>query len=349
MSKKTFKPFLYNAIHEYCQYLIHIGRATDAALEARAMERDAAAQNSPLGMMYAYRIIGILQSYRSNSYMAIHYYLDAARCCTEAHAEQELPNLYILIAQEYIRQGEYDKAVEYCDNAEAYQEYFPTLRLKVLMTRGYLYNAAGDRASFWKCYDAIVSDPLYKVQVEDDARYEMDVCYLRSRQLFAEALVAADAISLPHTRHMLKHGIYADWKAWDDAYQELNLLMNVKDSIYIKVQNEDLAILDAEMHNAELRAEAERQEVLHQAEAERLRHQNQNIILLGFLVMFAVSFFAILISQSQLRENLESLKKQNNQSVLARQAYQKALDAKEAENAMKVKILQNRKSSTIKL
>ena len=72
-------------------------------------------------------------------------------------------------------------------------------------------------------------------------------------------------------------------------------------------------------------------------------------ILLGFLVMFAIAFFSILISQWQLRENLDDLKKKNNQSVIARQAYQKALDAKEAENAMKVKILQNRKSSTIKL
>ena len=65
--------------------------------------------------------------------------------------------------------------------------------------------------------------------------------------------------------------------------------------------------------------------------------------------MFAVAFFSILISQWHLRETLEALKQQNNQSVLHRQAYQRALDAKEAENAMKVKILQNRKSSTIKL
>lgn len=297
--KPKYKPFLYSVVHEYCQYLMHAGRVSDAMLEARA--------------------------------------------------EQELPNLYILIAQEYIQQGEFDKAVAYCDNAEEYQEYFPTLRLKVQMTRGYLYNAEGDYEALRQCYETIVANPLYTVQVEADDRYELDVCYLRSRRLFEQALAAADSISVPRTRHTLKQGIYADRHAWDAAYSELNRLMDVKDSIYIKVQNEDMAILDAEMNNAELRAEAERQEARHREAAERLRHQHQYTILLSFLAMFAVAFFSILISQWHLRETLEALKQQNNQSVLHRHAYQRALDAKEAENTMKVKILQNRKSSTIKL
>lgn len=346
---KKFKPFLYATIHEYCQYLIHAGRVSTAMLEARALERDATEMKNAQGKMYSYRIVGLIQSYRSNSHLAIRNFLNAARYCREARAEQELPNLDIMIAQEYIRQGDFELAREYCDSAEFYQEYFPSLRIKVLMTRGYLYNATGDKEGLRQCYETIVANPLYKVQIESDDRYEMDVCYLRSRRLFEQAIAVADSISIPRTRHTLKHGIYADCHRWDTAYEELNELMEVKDSIYIKVQNEDLAILDAEMNNAELREEAIRQEARHQAEAQRLRHQNQNTILLGFLVMFAIAFFSILISQWQLRENLDNLKQKNNQSVLARQAYQKALDAKEAENAMKVKILQNRKSSTLKL
>lgn len=346
---KKFKPFLYATIHEYCQYLIHAGRVSGAMLEARAMERDANQMNNAQGKMYSYRIVGLIQSYRSNSHLAIRNFLNAVRYCREARAEQELPNLDILIAQEFIRQGEFENAREYCDSAEVYQEYFPTIRLKVLMTRGYLCNAAGDREGLQECYDALVSDPLYKMQVEADDRYEMDVCYLRSRRLFEQALAVADSISVPRTRHGLKHGIYADRQSWDYAYRELNELMDVKDSIYIKVQNEDMAILDAEMNNAELREEAIRQEARHQAEEQRLRHQNQNTILIGCLVMFAIAFISILISQWNLRENLDSIKKKNNQSVLARQAYQKALDAKEAENAMKIRILQNRKSTTLKL
>ena len=84
-------------------------------------------------------------------------------------------------------------------------------------------------------------------------------------------------------------------------------------------------------------------------EAERLKHQNQNTILLGFMFMFAIAFLAILLSQWQLRANLETLKERNNQMLIARRAYQKALDSKEAENSLKIKILQNRKSNTFKL
>ena len=92
------------------------------------------------------------------------------------------------------------------------------------------------------------------------------------------------------------------------------------------------------MNNAQLRQDAE-----------RLRNQNQTTILVGFIVMFAIAFFSILLAQWQLRQNLDEMKNKNNQILIARRAYQKALDAKEAENAMKVKILQNRKSNTVKL
>ena len=113
-------------------------------------------------------------------------------------------------------------------------------------------------------------------------------------------------------------------------------LMGAKDSIYIKVQNEDLAILDAEMNNAALREEAQ-----------RLKAQNQITILLGFLVMFAIAFFAILLSQWQLRQNLEEMRRKNNQALAARRAFQKAMEAKEAENSYKVKILQNRTTNPL--
>ena len=92
------------------------------------------------------------------------------------------------------------------------------------------------------------------------------------------------------------------------------------------------------MNNARLRQEAA-----------RLKAQNQNTIMIGFIVMFAIAFFSILLSQWQLRENLHEMKRKNSEMLVARRAYQKALDAKEAENSMKVKILQNRKSNTIKL
>ncbi|MBQ9400263.1 MAG: hypothetical protein IJU27_06460 [Bacteroidales bacterium] len=335
---KEYRAFLYSAVHEYCQFLIHDGRVSEAMLEARELMRDATEAQNALGKMYSHRIVGLIQSYRTNPHLAVENFTKAAEFCKEARAEQELPNLYILIAQEYIRQGEFGKAVEFCNGAEYYQDYFPTLRIKVLMTRCFLYYAENEWDRLWENYDKLVADPLYKVQAEADDRYEMDVCYLRSRRLFREALTVADSLSTDKARHTLKHGIYADLNAFPDAYGELSRLMDVKDSIYIKVQNEDMAILDAEMNNAQLRADAE-----------RLRHQNENTILLGFLVMFAIAFFSILVSQWQLRENLETLRKQNGHSLLARQAYQKALDAKEAENDMKIKILQNRKSNTIKL
>ena len=325
------RPFYFAVIHEYCQYLIHTGRASDAMLEARDMERRAAKLKMPAGIMYSHRIVGLIQSYRTNSWLAIRNFEEAALYCKEAKAEQELPNLYILIAQEYVKMGEFEKAEEYCVKAEQYQDFFPSICIKARMTRAYLYNAEKDWERFWTTYEALESDPLYAVQTDSDSRYEMDVAWLRSKGFFEQALSKADSLGTARDRHALKHGIYAELGNFNNAYGELSSLMAEKDSIYIKVQNEDMAILDAEMNNAKLRAEAE-----------RLKHQNQMTILLGFLVMFGIAFFAILLSQWQLRQNLDEMRRRNAEVIRARRAFQKAMDAKEAENANKIKILQNR-------
>ncbi len=336
--RKDVRSFYFATLHEYCQYLVHLGRSSEAMLEARAMERLANEEKRPLGKMYSYRIVGLIQSYRDNPYLAIQNFTKAVRYSKEARAEQDLPNLYIHISQEYTKMKDFARAEEFCAQAETYQSFFPSIRLKAKMTRAYIYYAQEDWTAFWATYQDLVSDPLYKMQADQDTRFGMDVCYLQSRGRFEEALAKADSLSMPRDRYDRKHGIYAALGAYDAAYDTLDSLMNEKDSIYIKVQNEDLAILDAEMNNAQLRQDAE-----------RLKHQNQNTILLGFIAMFAIAFFSILFSQWQLRQNLEEMRGKNSQMLIARRAYQKALDAKEAENAMKVKILQNRKSNTFKL
>ena len=334
--RKDLRTFYFPTLHEYCQYLVHIGRSSDAVLEARAMERIASAEKKPLGKMYSYRIIGLIQSYRDNSWLAVRNFEKAVRYCQEAHADQDLPNLYILIAQENVKMKDFAEADNWCAQAEKYQEYFPSIGLKALMTRAYLNYAKGRYDDFWKCYDELLENRLYAHQTDADTRFDMDICYLRSKGLLEEALSKADSLGTARGRYEQKHGIYAQLGNYDDAYGQLAGLMQQKDSIYIKVQNEDLAILDAEMNNAQLREDAQ-----------RLKAQNQMTIMIGFLVMFAIAFFAILFNQWQLRQNLEEMRKKNNQAIAARRAFQKAMDAKESENQYKIKILQNRTTNVL--
>ena len=334
--RKDLREFYFPFLHEYCEYLVHIGRSSDAMLEARALERLARQEKKSLGLMYSYRIVGLIQSYRDNSFLAIQNLEKAVKYCREARSEQDLPNMYILLAQECVKQGDFPRAEDFCLKAEEYAGFFPSVRLKAQMTRGYLYYVKGDQAALWKCYEALVADPLYRVQADADSRLGLDILYYRSRGLLEEALVKAD--SLGTRRGQLEHrqGIYADMGSFDRAYASLSALMTEKDSIYIKVQNEDLAILDAEMNNAQLREEAQ-----------RLKARNQLTILLGFLVMFAIAFAAILLQQWQLRENLEQMRRKNNEALAARRAFQKAMDAREAENDYKIKILQNRTTNVL--
>ena len=334
--RKDLREFYFSTLHEYCEFLVQSGRMSEAVLEARAMERLASQEKKPVGKMYSYRIIGLIQSYRDNHFLAIQNLERAVRFCREARAEQDLPNLFILLAQENLKMGNFPEAENYCLRAQEYEEFFPGITLKVQMTKAYIYNEKGQTESFWRTYESIVRDPLYLGQTDDDTRTALDITYLRSKGLLQEALEKADALGTIRARLEHKHGIYADMGAYDNAYSAISSLMQEKDSVYIKVQNEDLAILDAEMNNAQLREEAQ-----------RLKARNQITILLGFLVMFAIAFASILIQQWQLRENLEEMRRKNSEALKARRAFQKAMDAKEAENEYNFKLLKNRTTNIL--
>ena len=334
--RKDLREFYFSTLHEYCEFLVYAGRMGDAVLEARAMERLASQEKKPVGRMYAYRIIGLIQSHRNNPHLAILNLEKAVRYSREARAEQDLPNLYILLAQEHVKARQFIPAEDYCDKAAEYRTFFPAVGVKTQMTRAILLHAKGDNEAFWRCYEALLRDPLYTMQADADDRRGLDITYLRSKGLLDEALREAEALGTLRGRLEYRHGILADMDAYEGAYASLEQLMQEKDSIYIKVQNEDLAILDAEMNNAQLREEAQ-----------KLKARNQLTILLGFLLMFGIAFISILVQQWQLRANLDEMRRKNGEALAARRAFQKAMDAKESENEFKIKILQNRTTNVL--
>jgi tetratricopeptide (TPR) repeat protein len=336
--RRDLRDFYFATLHEYSEYLVRMGYVSDAMLEARAMERLASAEKKPEGRMYAYRIIGLIHSYRDNHELAARNLEKAVRFCRESNSEQELPNLYILLSQENVSMKRFSEAEAYCTRAQEFESFFPNIRIKAQMTRAVLYHAEGNYPAFWETYQELIKDPLYTIQTDGDTRSALDITYLRSRGQFIDALREADDILSEHTRREQKHLLYAEMGDYSGAYKELSQLMEQKDSAYIKVQNEDLAILDAEMNNAQLREEAQ-----------QLRLQNDMAIMIGFLVMFFLVFVFMIVQQWSLSDNLAQLRAMNEAQLMERQAFQTALNAKEAENALRVKLLQKRQFNTLQL
>ena len=262
----------------------------------------------------------------------------AVRFCRESNSEQELPNLYILLSQENVSMKRFSEAEAYCTRAQEFESFFPGIRIKAQMTRAVLYHAEGNYPAFWETYQELIKDPLYTIQTDGDTRSALDITYLRSRGQFIDALREADGILSEHARREQKHLLYAEMGDYSGAYKELSQLMEQKDSAYIKVQNEDLAILDAEMNNAQLREEAQ-----------QLRLQNDMALMGGFLVMFLLVFVFMLVQQWRLNDNLHQLRAANEAQLMERRAFQAALNAKEAENALRIKLLQKRQFNTLQL
>ena len=69
--RKDLREFYFSTLHEYCEFLVHIGRVSDAMLEARAMERLASAEKSRwercthTGLSALYRATGTIPTLQS--------------------------------------------------------------------------------------------------------------------------------------------------------------------------------------------------------------------------------------------------------------------------------------------
>lgn len=327
----SMREFFFLTMYDYCSMLIMAGRISDAMLEARSMSSSAAAAGSNLGQMYSHRVIGLIQSYRSNSELAIYNFKKATEFCIRAKEEQELPIIYNMIAREYIKLNRFDEVEHYCTLAEEFQDFYPSLRVKTLLTKVYLYDAQDKAEEFNNVYQELIHNPLYYSQTDRDTRLMIEICWLRSCGRLDEALLKSDSLATDKERFGQKHLIYALDDDFKNAYLELGGLMAAKDSIYITVQNEDMAILDAELNNARLRLEAQ-----------HLKSQQEISILFGFIILFMLVTVAILFTQMNLNRNLDHLRERNRRELEARNAYRKAIDAKELENEIKTKILQNR-------
>lgn len=328
--------FYFMTMYDWCNMLLMSGRVSDAMLEARDMSARASKANSSLGQMYAHRVIGLIQSYRTNSELAVMNFRKSADYCVQAREEQELPGIYIMIARELIRMKRFDEVGLYCDLAEEYQDFYPSLKVQVLMTKAYLYEAQGNMEDFKDCYLELVANPLYEVQTNDDTRRLMEICWLRSTGAVSEAIRLADSLSKDRDIFEQKSELFAMAGNYRQAYQNLNGLMASKDSIYIAVQNEDMAILDAELNNAQLRLEAQ-----------RLKSQQEIYILFGFIFVFVLVCVAIIFSYTNLNMTLDNLRERNRNELEQRNAFRKAIDAKELENEMRIKILQNRNNDSM--
>ena len=60
--RKNARVFYFSFLHEYCEYLVTLGRRSEAMLEARELGRLSSVEQLPVGRMYSYRIIGLIHS-----------------------------------------------------------------------------------------------------------------------------------------------------------------------------------------------------------------------------------------------------------------------------------------------
>lgn len=324
------KDFLYQTVTDYCHHMILSGHASEAMIEAREMYRKASATDDQYGLMCSCKVIGGVHMFRSNPRQALRYLEKAVGFASKAGVDQELPSIYIQMAQEHIKLGDFATAQLYCDRAAQFQEFFPSLKVQTALTMAWISYEKGDLEALSEYYHKLQSNPLYKLQVDSHRRKELEVVWKKAQGRLAEAAASADDLETSLDSFEQAHVVYAQTGDYRKAYNSLLDLVAMKDSSYIKVQNEDMAVLDAEMNNAQLREDAQ-----------RLSFQNRTIVLVSFFCLVLLAVCALLISRSVIHSNLEALRRKNKEMRNARQEYIHALETMEMQNAMRVKLIQN--------
>lgn len=318
----------YSSIYDFCQFQVYLNRTTSALIEAREMSRKASSERSQYGALYSYKILGIIQRSRSNSQQAIDYFLKAMDKCNEIAAEQEIPELYTLIAREYVKTGDFDQAEKYCALAEKYVDFYPATRVLTMMSRLGIHEAKGERLEYLQTYDNLRKDPFYVGILDNHTRSALEIGYLKSFGRYSEAMKIAESIDVKVDRLHEVYGVYLSWNDYPNALFTLQDYVQARDSVFLMAQNEDLAVLDAELNNAQLRLEAE-----------RLKWRNQIIVMVSFIILFLVFFFGFLLSQWSLKNNLDKMIEKTRESLDNRAEYRSGMDSVYQQNEMKTKII----------
>ncbi|MCQ2147891.1 MAG: HAMP domain-containing histidine kinase [Bacteroidales bacterium] len=318
------------ALYSYCNYLIFFDKLSDSLLEAKQMLERSTEIGEPYGMMLAYRTMAIIYQYRSNSALAVECYKRALEYSESANASVEQDNIRIQLAQEQINAGLYDNARETLSVIARSIDNDENLRLQYYFVSAYLGDNTGDHESFWKYYNLVKDEPMYESIIGEEDRALVEIDYLLSKGEIDKAEQVALEYLPDQSRHMILSEIYGKKGLYKLAYEESTAFNKIKDSLSVAVQTEDVAMLDAQMANAELKHESLQYK-------SRVRTMTLSVALIIFIIISILSILNIIREQKHKR----ALKAKNYELIEAKKTTEAALEKAKESDAIKTRFLQN--------
>ena len=298
-------------------YYLKNGRTNIALYEAQKMLKEAQEEDDKTGLSRCYNIMSQIYTVKRLDSMAFEWQLKEIELTEKYDLENyNISQTYSQISSYYINTNQPEKALEALKKADA-TAYSPTQKISVQL---------------------------------EYVKYNIEyVYYLQSKQ-YPKALEAAEkqeaeelnlSESIQNSVHYLTKGkIYSNMGNMSEAIKYLQMYIEAEDSL--KIANEQMAssefatLLEVEKLNAE------KKELMLQAQEKEIRNKTTLIIslivLLGILFMF---LYRENFLKRKLKVSESELKIRNEELTISREELHKAKDIAEASSRMKTTFIES--------
>ena len=293
--KNNYLQYYYFGSIYKVNYLMNTGNTLRALQEAELTKEQAFADDYPYGISTCLRMMGNIYFARRENRTALDYYQQSLVYTQEKLPEQDISYIYwnISMLQQNLKQ--YEAAYE---NAEKGIKCAKTSTNKyACMLRKCTLLYALDREEEFKSY---YQECLKATEKHGETRRnelnKLKIYNYILNQQYDKAHALADSTSILHERIAFQANIYAKEQKYKDAYQALQKLQSLQDSLNQLIQTADLSELNVRIGNEQLKRKAqalqlentqlnlqkttlELQQTKSQVEIEKMNAENNELLL----------------------------------------------------------------------
>lgn len=333
-------------------YYLKTDRAIMALYEAEKVLKEAQDEDDRIGLLYCYNIMSQIYTIKRFEAMAAEWRMKEIELTERCKLENyNISNTYSQLAGYYITHHQQKEALKALEKAT---ETSNSASHKILAQLAYVdyYTEFGDFAAAEKtlqeCKELFERDKRLDSLKKRLHRTEC-FYYLRSKQ-YQKALEAAEKQESEEQRlnenvlnseqYRIKGDIYNKMGKQDEAIKYLKLYIETDDSL--RIANEQLSISEfATLLNVE-KLNAEKKELLLNAQKKELRNKTTLII---SLIILLGGLFLFFYRESRLNHKLKAsegkLRSKNEELTYSKEELRKARDLAEASSQMKTTFIQS--------
>lgn len=329
----------FDAASAKTQFLMGQGEYTKCMFIAKEMLKTAEDVRNVNGVYESNMLLGQIYKFRGAWLIAENYFDKSLAAVAKMEDQDSIPYslLYREIAECNIGANNHSKAIEYAIKAKHWAN-FDIYRIYCEWTYlAALYNS-GNLDYFRKEYaKSIIRKAEYSAMLTPEMLSQIEIMALVSEGKYAEAKKKTLELEGSNKKYGLLTNIYYYEGNYKAAYEYLQKSISQSDSVEMALLQSELTEMDARLGNATLRYEAE----------EAKSHQRL-ILGVSAVVVFVFIITTLLINLNRRRKQNKKLQDaylaighKNAQLLEANETTEKALEAAEQANAMRIRFIEN--------